>query len=632
MVPDATSTVLPTLEDHRSGRPGGTGFTERELVLGAVLAVVVAHVALRVWMLWPSWFYGDDYALLGEAAAGGASPAALTEPYAGQLMPLGRFIAWVVAEAGPLSWSTAALGLVVMVALADLACAWMLLELFGARRGVLLPLAAYAGSAVVLPATMWWAAALNQLPLQAVLMAAVAAWVRYQRTGRSRWWVVTALVLLVGFAAYVKTLLVLVVLGWVTVAHFASGGPWARVRDAVRRRWVGAAVLVVGSVGFLVAYLAAVPSIVAEGDNPPVAGDLARAMLGRALPTGLLGGPWRWSTANPPVALADPPAWATALAWLALVALGIGLAVARRRTGRVWALLAVHAGLSYLLLLATRAPLVGGAIGLEYRYLTDVAPVAVLCLGLATMPLRGAVEPTEPRARPPALLGRLRLPAALGTRGPALAAAAGVAVLVSGLVSSVGYARIWHDDHPAHAFLDRVRGDLRDQGRVDVADAAVPDSVVSRLVSPWDTLGRLLPQAGLDVDFPEVSTRLAHVGPDGHVTQGFVSPVVVGRPGPEEGCGYRLGTGSGSTVTVPLERPVPAGVYWLRIGYLASAADTLTVTAGAAGGDVQVADGLGSVFVDLARGADEVTITVDGDASVCVGDVQAGPLQEGPAW
>lgn len=614
----------PATED--SPTPARAELTQRELVLGVAFVLVAAHLVLRVWMLWPSWFYGDDYALIGQARTQGLTSDYLAETYGGRFMPLGRLAMWVVADAGPLDWHVAALIVVAMVALADLACIWMLVELFGRRWGVLLPLAAYLGSAVVMPATMWWAASLDQLPLQAAMFAAVAAWARHLRTGRTLWWVVAVLAVVLGMIAFVKGLLVLVVLGWLTLAHFSTGGPWERMHKVVRRWPAGVVALAGSGVAYLTWYLATVGSIVSTGRDAPVAGDLARTMLGEALPVGLLGGPWRWGATNHPVALADAPGWSTVVAWLVLAAVVAGLSLRRRRTGRVWALLALYAGLAYVLLLTTRAPLVGSATGLEYRYLTDILPVAVLCLGLATMSLRAGDQPTEARLDPP-----LRLPDTLTTRLPVVAA---VALAVSGLVSSVGYARLWHTDHPAHEWFDQVRADLGDRGAVDVADASVPADVVSGFVSPWNTLSRLLPQAGLEVSFPTVSTRPAHVDDTGHVTQGFVEPVILAAPGPQADCGYRIGSGAGSdlTVTVPFEREVPAGVYWLRIPYLASTSDTLGITAGAGSGEAQVSKGLGSIFVNLAQGADDVTIRVTGGATVCVGDVQAGPLVEGPPW
>lgn len=637
MVFSAGSTTTARPADHDASGPGGAtarhddtparrAWSVRDLVLGSAVLMVVAHLALRTWMLWPAWFYCDDYVLLGQAEAQGSGLSGdyLAEPYAGRFMPIGRALTWVVAQAGVLDWHVTALIILALVALADLACVWMLLELFGARRGVLLPLILYLTTAIVVPGTMWWAAAFDQLPLQVTSMAAIAAWVRYLRTRRTRWLVVAALAVTLGLVAFVKGLLVLVVLAWLALAHFSSGGPRQRVVDAARRWWGAIAVLGAVAAAYAVFYVTAVPGIVNDGRRAPVALDLASTMLGQALPVGLLGGPWRWQDFNLPVPPADPPASTVVLSWVVLLAVAAGLALRRRRTGRVWALLGVYVAIDYVLLLTTRAPLLGGIIGLEYRYLMDAAPVAVLCLGLLTMPLRGASEPTEPREDPP-----LRVPDRLLTRLPVVAA---VALTLSSLVSTVGYARIWHTENPADPFFSTVRAELDGRGTVDVAEASVPEDVVSALVSPWNTLSRLLPLAGLDVAFPEVSTRLGYVDGEGRLSAAFVDPVVLGVTPPDDGCGYRLDDDQ-RTVTVPLEREVPAGIYWLRAGFLSSAADTVRVSAGDANGDAQVSKGLGSVFVDIGDGADAVTFTLVGEGTtVCIGDVQAGPLVAGGAW
>lgn len=621
-------TAAPSYDDDTGGSGSAaadaasvssrTGLRPGDLVVGSALVAVAAHLALRVWMLWPSWFYGDDFALLGEAGRGSASLDHLGEPYAGQLMPVGRALALVVARSGSLDWHVAAVTVLALVLLADLACIWMLVELFGRRAAILLPLALYLTSAVVVPATMWWAAALNQLPLQAVLCAAVAAWARYLRTARSAWWAVAVALVVVGLLSYAKTLLVLVVLAWITLAHFTSGGARTRVRRVARAHAVPIAVLTATAAGYLTWYVVAVPSIVVTDGSGAVAGELARTMLGEALPVGLVGGPWRWGSLNTPVVTADPPAWSVASAWLLLVAVVVVVAIRRRRTGRVWALFVAYCGLAYLLLLTTRSPLVGAVIGGEYRYLTDVMPVAALCLGLATMTVRGADEPTVLRAGS-ARFSLRSLPVALA-----------VLLAVSGLVSTIGYARVWHRDDVARNWIEAVRGGLAAAGAVDVADRSVPEDVVSPFVAPWNTLGELLPLAGIPASFSRVSSRLAFVGDDGRVVQAVVQPVALGAPGPEEGCGYRV---AGGSLTVPLDREVPPGVYWLRIGYLSSTSDTITVSTPRLSEEAQVSKGLGSIFVNLAEGADSVTVTVvDDDTTFCLGDVEAGPLVEGLPW
>ena len=224
----------------------------------------------------------------------------------------------------------------------------------------------------------------------------------YLRGRRLGWLAATTAVLVVGLLCYVKVLLVLPVLALVALGYFASGGLGLPDRDAScgatgRRRSRGGSTAVL----YVVYYAVAVPQPFVEQDRGAgLAGALADTMLGTAFGSSAVGGPWRWDTRNPPTGYADPPAWAVHLAWVVLVGLVVLGALLRRRTGRAWLLLALSLAGAYLLLLTTRAPVAGAGIGLEMRYLTETVCALVLALGLAWLPVRGAVESSEPRPRP----------------------------------------------------------------------------------------------------------------------------------------------------------------------------------------------------------------------------------------
>lgn len=583
----------------------------RDVVLATGLLMVAGQLILRGWALYPSWFYFDDYRLLYDAGTQGLSWSYLVAPFDSQFMPVGRLVAWLVSVSGTLNWSLAASITLVVQGLAGVACLWMLVTLFGVRWRILAPLAIYLTSALSIPALMWWAASLNQLPLQAVFFLAVGCGVRYLRGRRLLWLGLCLLTVAVGLLCYVKALLVVPVLGFLALGYFSSGSLPARLRSTVARYWPAAAAATVLGVLYVTLYETRVPQ--PFGNTPRgIVGPLADTLLGTSFLTGAFGGPWSWASENLPSAPAQPPDWSVHLAWTAAVLVVLYGALTRRRTLRAWGLLTGYLAAVFVLLLTTRATVVGAGIGLQYRYLTDAVCALSLSVGLAFIPLVGAAESSEAREVP---LLRATLPRRW--------VAAGLVLLcLSGVASSTTYAAIWHDHNPGEVYLNNTRADLRRLGNVDLADQTVPNDVVLGLLYPSNTTKRLVPLMHTRARFPETTSRLAVLADDGRVHGALMNALVRSTPGPVPGCGWRV---KADPVTIPLTGPIVPGSWWLRIGYLGSGESPVTVTAGRTRVTSEIRPGLNSLFVRTQGDFDSVTLEgLAPGTTLCVDTLEVG--------
>lgn len=587
-------------------------FTDRVVVVG--LGLVLAQVVLRVWALAGSWFYADDYRLLLQALGRPLTLTYLLEPFDSQFMPVGRLLAWVASRGEPLDWPLAAALVLLLQLGAGIACLWMLTTLFGTRWEVLLLLAVYLTSVVPLTAFMWWAAALNHVPMQIAFFVAVGAWVRYLRDRRPASLALVLLAVTAGLLAYVKAMLVPLVLAYLALAYFATGGPVRRVREVWRSYWPAVVLGAAAAVAYLVHYVVRVPQPFEEGGERSLTA-LADAMLGRALATGVVGGPWRWATSDSPNALADPPEVAVRLAWLSVAAV-VGYAVFRRvRTGRAWFLLGGYAAAMYVLLATSRGQVFGTEVALQYRYLADGAVVLVLCLGLAFLPLPGAPGSSEPRDAP---LLALAVPRPL-VAGLVLAVSAG------GVLSTVRYVDHWHQDDGRRSYLANLRDGLRDLPNAALADRGVPEQVVPSIIAPYNELSRLVPLTGEEARFPEAGHVLHVVDDEGRLHEADVDPQVGSGAGPDRDCGWRL---RGDAVEVPLDTEVYAWDQWLRIGYLSSTDTPIRVLTGDHEVQTEVLQGLDELYVKVQDTFDTVVLDgIDPGATVCITEIEAGPLE-----
>jgi hypothetical protein len=586
-------------------------------VVSLALGLIVVHLGVRAWALYGGWFYTDDFRLLYEAGSSTLGVSHLLQPYDSQLMPGGRLIAWVVEGSGNLNWAVAATINLGLQALTSLVCLFALRSWFGARPAILAPLAFYLFTAMPVPALMWWAASLNQLPMQLSFFLALWAWAGYLRrpTGLlalATWGAVT-----LGLLFYVKALLVVPVLVFLALAYFARGSLLRRLRDVAVKYWLGLAGLVVGASAFAFYYVRTVPQLASSPDASTVLA-LLETYAATSFTVSVLGGPWLWwQHPNPPTSQVDVPSVIVSLCWVVIALVTVTTALLRRRTIRAWSLAAAYLAASFALLVTSRGA-VGAYVGLELRYLTDVATAVTLAIGLAYLSVPGAVESSEPRPDPP-----LRFPRARPVGVSVLAL-----VCIGGVLSTYGHARTWHTDNPGRTYLtNAVNGIEAQKTVVNIADHEAPPEVMIEWSYPHNLVSRMLPLTGAPVRFPDKAERLFTLDRDGTLHVAALEPGVTDTGGEDPDCGWLVGSAGRE---IPLTGRVLGLEYWLHIPYLASADSEVRLTMGDEEVDVALRKGLHDIYVRNEGGFDAVGIDgLEGDEALCVAEVDVGPVVPG---
>ncbi len=585
-------------------------------VVPAAATLAMASIAYRAWMLFPSWFLLDDFHFLTTGAEGRPSLEFLLTPYNGNLMPGGRVIAWGVAQTGLVNWDAVAISSLVIYAAAAGAAVWMLVTLFGRRGAILVPLALYLSTAMATPSLIWWSAALNQLPLQLFFFVAIASWVSYLRSRRLGWLGLCILAVAGGLFFWVKAILIIPLLGFLAVAYFARGSLWRRVLHIARTYPAAAVVGLAMTAGYAAVYLSHTP----DQSNPfssSLALELFGTMVGRAFGSTVVGGPWVWDNFAPPTAYAGPPDAAVTAAWIVITMVVVYLWLRRARTIRAWVLVLAYVAADVVLLLGSRAPTFGAGIGMELRYIGDAVVVVMLAVGLATMPVLDAVESSDERVQP-----------ILTTQAPAwLSASLVTAIVVGGLVSSYQYADIWHHQNAGRDYMLRVKAQLDQRGPTDFVPQIAPEEVFSSLAAPANNTDRILPLLSAQARFPDVSTSLVMIDRSGQLRRAAIDDVITSEEGPVDGCGWKV---SAKGKEIPLSGRAFDFVWWVRVGYLASAASPVTITAGDTRVETSVRAGLNDIYLRIEDTFDEVAFTgLNEGTTVCVDTVEVGGTELG---
>lgn len=580
-------------------------------VIWAAAAMIVAQLAFRAWATYGAWFAYDDFSFMSRMQNEGLDLSVAGRSYAGHIMPAGMYLTWFANDLASFDFRVPASLLLGMQLLADVGLVVLLLRLFGRRRGILAPLALYLFTASTIPIAIWWAAGVNQLPMQVVLFWALACHVSYLQDRRARHAVAACVWLLVGLAFYEKVLLVLGAIALVSLCYFAAGPVRSRVRALWGRYRAGIVMYVALGLGYLVVYVLVGLNFSPGRANNDALGEVASNMIVHAWAPSVIGGPLQWRHIDQ-FALPAPGMLVILASIVAVILAAREIHRCRVNSRRAWLLPGFFLACNILLVAAGRASFVGAQISLDYRYQGELSAITAIALGCATLSIRGAVECATPRGSSE-LLDHPRRVAAVVT-----------AICVLGTVSSTQYVLHWNHTAPAEAYFSRLLGDLRGRtSPVPLIDAAVPDTIMWPIGYPLNLQSYLLRDYADRTDFVDVATD--HLDIVDH--RGDVVPVVVpdtrrGRPGPKPGCGYRV---QSSPVTVRLDGPVVYGGWWVRIGYIASGGSPVTVTAGDASYDTTIEPGLHALYVRGGHQFDRVEISgLTKGVSLCTDDVTVG--------
>jgi hypothetical protein len=477
-------------------------------------------------------------------------------------------------------------------------------------------------SPLLLPANIWYAAALNQMPMQIALLLAVRSHLRYLRGGRPRDAVLTSAWIVFGLAFYEKTLVVVPLLVAVTVLWFATGRPLHRLRTVAGEYWRTWS-LQAGVVGcYLAFYLNHGKNDFAGKGSSADRLHVGHNLLLKTIVPGLLGGPWNYSPIGTVTSIAAPPGVPQWVALFTLVGVVLVSVLLVRSAWRAWALLGGWIVLDMTLVLYGR---IGATLGLEPRDVTDLSLVGALCTGLAFLPLPGSyVVPDRPPTRRWAVAVRdLARPVV-----PQLGAALVGAVAIGSLISNSSLVGIWQDN-PGKAFIANARRDIAGlPPGTPLVDTDVPDSVVSRLAI-LDGKSEGLPSLlfrPLPHRPPQLTAApaLAILDAKGHVQSARVGVVdsVPAVPGPTPQCGWAIGT---SPVDVPLAHDLADGTWAVQINYIATATVQGTVTAGTTTRAVTFAFGHADLFLAASGRLSNIRISVAGTGgTLCVDTIGAG--------
>ena len=587
-------------------------------VLRYGLLMLAGQALLRIWFLSGSWFYFDDLAFMSAGMNDKLDLHFLARDYAGHLMPGAWFVIKVLAVWAPYDWTIWAGVLVALQAVASYGMLRLLRSMFGDRPFVLALFAGYLFWIFTIPAGVWFAAGINQLPLQIALVFGLHAHLEYLRTHRVGALAQTLGWTVFGLLFYEKSIILFGLYALITLGWFVKGSLGERLSSAWSTYRLGVIAHACVAIPYIAIYLKYGLDLGGSSTPSSLLAAVAYRLVGVALSTGLIGGPFQWKSMSAN-ALANPTDLVSLISWVALGALVWYAHHTRTKSRRAWMLILATSAVNVYLLAAARATLVGADIGLEYRYQTEAAAVAVLTIGLALLPLRGAVEVNEVRPDAERVADR-----------PIVVQLVTVVVVACALVSTLAYVQNWQDKNVTPAYYDNVKTSLANAHlkQVPLVDGSLPQNLLWAFGFPENTDSHVFRNLADQTDYPSSTVDHLYTFNDaGQLTFALIKPrrTMV----PQQGCGYILK--KNKPTVIPLDGPVIGGGWWIEMGYAGANDFKLKVTYGDHTKVMRLPAGLHTAFFEASGAFDSVTLdNGPRGATSCVGKLNLGEPEPGP--
>jgi hypothetical protein len=488
---DISEQPPPAIAPVQRAATGSAGWVRANSVVLVALALIVAQLGWKAYLLSRFYFRQDDFLLLDRALSHGLSLNYFLRFSGGHLRPGGLVVFWLMTRLSPYDWLLASIVTVAALAAAGVLMLRLLLLLFGSRPAILIPLIIFLFTPLTLAGLSFWTTVTDWLPLQLTMLAATCSHVRYVRSGRVGHVVAAAGWLGAGLLFDVQGALVPLVLFALTSAYLVPGrwpaAAWRTFRS-FGRAWTIYAVL---TAAYLALFLIKLQTSGQQPINPKHVSSvlsLAAAMLRVGFVPAAVGGPWLWFVPGGDYGFAAETAVATQVTWV-LAALIVGASLwYRRHALRSWLILA-----GWLLLadfgsvaISRLTELPASLLGANTYYLADSGPVLAVCAGLAFWPVIGEQDPYRVR-RPRSG------PVAVG------AVALTVAILVGSIWSGVTYLSSTSSAR-TRSYIDTARTALA---------SARPGTVILSAPVPWYVM-----YAGFLGSVSQTSTVLGPLAPE----------------------------------------------------------------------------------------------------------------------